>query len=69
MLAIFETALIEQIKIYNKGLLDYDTLHSLQEALLDYDFKLPTKLYNKLNKIVTINEEKNYQQYLKTFCR
>lgn len=69
MLAIFETALIEQIKISNRDLFDYNVFYSLKEVLLDYDFTLTKKNYNQLDALASINEKKHYEQYLKTFCR
>ena len=69
LLAIFETGLIEQIKITVQDLFDYNAFHSLKEALLDYDFTLPKNSYNKLDAIASINEKKHYEQYLKIFCR
>lgn len=69
MLATFETGLIEQIKITNQNLFDYNAFHSLKEALLDYDFTLTKKNYNQLDALASINEKKHYEQYLKTFCR
>lgn len=69
MLATFETGLIEQIKITNQDLFDYNAFHSLKEALLDYDFTLTKKNYNQLDALASINEKKHYEQYLKTFCR
>ena len=69
LLAIFETALIEQIKISNRDLFDYNVFYNLKEALLDYDFTLTKKNYNQLNSLSSINEKKHYEQYLKTFCR
>lgn len=69
MLAIFETGLIEQIKITDQDLFDYSAFHSLKEALLDYDFTLSKNSYNKLDAIASINEKKHYEQYLKIFCR
>lgn len=69
MLATFETGLIEQIKITNQDLFDYNAFHSLKEALLDYDFTLTKKNYNQLDALASINEKKHYEQYLKIFCR
>lgn len=69
MLAIFETALIEQIKISNRDLFDCNVFYNLKEALLDYDFTLTKKNYNQLDALASINEKKHYEQYLKTFCR
>ena len=69
LLAIFETSLIEQIKISNRDLFDYNVFYSLKEALLDYDFTLTKKNYNQLDALASINEKKHYEQYLKTFCR
>lgn len=69
LLAIFETALIEQIKISNRDLFDYNVFCSLKEALLDYDFTLTKKNYNQLDALASINEKKHYEQYLKVFCR
>ena len=68
LLAIFETALIEQIKISNRDLFDYNVFYNLKEALLDYDFTLTKKNYNQLDALASINEKKHYEQYLKTFC-
>lgn len=69
LLAIFETSLIEQIKISNRDLFDYNVFYSLKETLLDYDFTLTKKNYNQLDALASINEKKHYEQYLKTFCR
>lgn len=69
MLAIFETGLIEQIKITDQDLFDYNVFYNLKEALLDYDFILTKKNYNQLDALASINEKKHYEQYLKTFCR
>lgn len=69
LLAIFETALIEQIKISNRDLFDYNVFYNLKEALLDYDFTLTKKNYNQLDALASINEKKHYEQYLKIFCR
>lgn len=69
LLAIFETALVEQIKISNRDLFDYNVFCSLKEALLDYDFTLTKKNYNQLDALASINEKRYYEQYLKTFCR
>ena len=56
LLAIFETALVEQIKISNRD-------------LFDYNVTLTKKNYNQLDALASINEKKHYEQYLKTFCR
>ena len=69
LLAIFETALIEQIKISNRDLFDYNVFYNLKEALLDYDFTLTKKNYNQLDALASINEKKHYEQYLTIFCR
>ena len=69
LLAIFETALIEQIQVSTRDLFDYNVFCSLKEALLDYDFTLTKKNYNQLDALASINEKKHYEQYLKTFCR
>lgn len=69
MLAIFETGLIEQIKITDQDLFDYNVFYNLKEALLDYDFTLTKKNYNQLDALASINEKKHYEQHLKIFCR
>lgn len=68
LFATFETGIIDNMEIIHKEF-DCSMLYSLYDSLLDYDFELNKTNLKILKRIANETEKRNYQQYLKIFCR
>lgn len=56
-------------EIYKKNFFDIIIFNKILEVVSEHDFKLTKKTYKLLQELVNLNEEREYTEYLKMFCK